>query len=113
MRDRIEAVVLEGQHLRVTARDPLGVEPRMLALAAAIRVFEQYPIVDRLTLTTGRTDVVVSRDEVLRLVGADGFAPLKDRDRFRQLLGRALAPADGEEGSPGPALVADGQGSAP
>jgi hypothetical protein len=96
MRDRIEVVVLEGQHLRVTAREPLGLEPRLLALAAAIRVFEQYPIVDRLTLTTGGGDIAVSREEVHRLVGPDGFAPLKDRDRFRQLLTRALAGEGGE-----------------
>jgi hypothetical protein len=99
MRDRIEVVVLEGQHLRVTAREPLGIEPRLLALAAAIRVFEQYPVLDRLTLTTGETDVVVSREEVHRLVGPDGFAPLADRDRFRQLLTRAVA-ADGREETP-------------
>jgi len=96
MRDRIEAVALEGQNLRVTAREPLGIEPRMLALAAAIRVFEQYVVLDRLTLTVGGNDVVVSREEVLRLLGPDGFAPLKDRERFRQLLARALQPDGGE-----------------
>jgi hypothetical protein len=99
MRDRIEVVVLEGQHLRVTAREPLGVAPRLLALAAAIRVFERYPIVDRLTLSSGETSIAVSREEVHLLVGPDGFAPLKDRDRFRQLLTRALA-EDGGESSP-------------
>ena len=98
MRDRIEAVALEGQNLRVTAREPLGVEPRMLALAAAVRVFDQYPVLDRLTLTAGGSDIVVSREEVHRLLGSDGFAPLKDRERFRQFLTRALAP-DGGEGA--------------
>ncbi len=98
MRDRIEAVALEGQDLRVTAPEPLGIEPRMLALAAAIRVFEQYPVLDRLTLTTGGRDIVVSREEVHRLLGSDGFAPLKDREGFRQFLARALAP-DGGEGT--------------
>lgn len=97
MRDRIEAVALEGQNLRVTAREPLGIEPRMLALAAAIRVFEQYVVLDRLTLTVGGADVVVTRQDVLSLLGPDGFAPLKDRDRFRQILARAQEPAGGEE----------------
>jgi hypothetical protein len=96
MRDRIEAVTLEGQTLRVTAREPLGIEPRTLALAAAIRVFEQYAALDRLTLTVAGNEVVVSRAEVLRLIGPDGFTPLKDRERFRQLLARALSPDDGE-----------------
>jgi hypothetical protein len=67
-----------------------------LALAAAIRVFERYPVLARLTLTAGGSDVVVSRDEVTRLLGPDGFAPLKDRDRFRQVLARGLAREAGE-----------------
>jgi len=96
MRDRIEAVALEGQTLRVTAREPLGIEPRMLALAAAIRVFEQYVVLDRVTLAVGGSEVAVSRDEVLRLLGPEGFTGIKDRDRFRQVLTRALSPADGE-----------------
>jgi hypothetical protein len=98
MRDRIEAVVLEGQHLRVTAREPVGVEPRMLALAAAVRAFEQYPVLDRLTLTVSGSEVVIGRDEVHRLLGADGFGPLRDRERFRQFLTRALAADDGADG---------------
>jgi hypothetical protein len=96
MRDRIEAVALEGQTLHVTVREPLGVEPRLLALAAAIRVFEQYPVLDRLVLGAGGEETVVSRDEVHRLLGPEGFAPLKDRERFRQILGRTLASNGGE-----------------
>jgi hypothetical protein len=99
MRDRIEAVVLEGQHLRVTAREPVGVEPRMLALATAVRAFEQYPVLDRVTLTVGGSEVAIGRDEVHRLLGAEGFGPLKDRERFRQFLLRAVTPADGMNGT--------------
>jgi hypothetical protein len=91
VRDRIETVALEGQNLRVAAREPLGVDARLLALAAAIRVFERYPVLAQLTLTAGGSDVVVSRDEVTRLLGPDGFAPLKDRERFREVLARGLA----------------------
>src|SRR5262245_50077794 len=98
MRDRIEAVVLEGQHLRVTARE-VGVEPRMLALATAVRAFEQYPVLDRVTVTVDGTEVAIGREEVHRLLGAEGFGPLRDRERFRQFLLRAVTPDDGGDGT--------------
>jgi hypothetical protein len=99
VRDRIETVALEGQNLHVAAREPLGVEPRLLALAAAIRVFERYPVLTQLTLSVASRDVVVSRDEVLQLLGPEGFAPLNDRERFRQVLARGLARGGDEAAS--------------
>lgn len=86
----IEAVALEGQNVRVTARDPLPVQPRALAVAAAIRVFDRYPALDGLTLVVGDTRVTLSRQDVERLLGPDGFARLKDRDGARELLERAI-----------------------
>jgi hypothetical protein len=71
----------------------------MLALAAAVRAFEQYPVLDRLILTVGGRDVVIGRDEVHRLLGPEGFAPLKDRERFRQFLTHALEPGGGPHGA--------------
>lgn len=97
MRERIEALALEGRTIRVTARDPLPVEPRALALAAAMRVFERYPVLDRLTLAVGGTEVTASREEVERLLGPEGFSALKDRDRWRRLLGEGLQEAGQEE----------------
>lgn len=90
MRERIEALALEGRTVRVTARDPLPVEPRVLALAAAIRVFERYPVLHRLTLTVGGTEATGSREEVERLLGPEGFSALKDRDRWQRLLAAGL-----------------------
>lgn len=90
MRQLIEAVALEGQNARVTARDPLPVQPRALAVAAAIRVFDRYPALDGLTLVVGDTRVTLSRQDVERLLGPDGFARLKDRDGARELLERAI-----------------------
>jgi hypothetical protein len=90
MRQRIEAVALEGQDVRVTARDPLPVQPRALAIAAAIRVFDRFPALDRLTLAVGDARVTVSRQDVERLLGPDGFARLKDRDGAREVLERAI-----------------------
>jgi hypothetical protein len=86
VREQLQAISIEGQHVRVTARGSLSVEPRLLALAAALRVFERYAVLDRLTLTAGDVEVAVSRELVNRLLGPEGFAALKDRTRYRQIL---------------------------
>ncbi len=97
MRQLIEAVTLEGQNVRVSARDPLPVDPKALAVAAAIRVFERYPALDRLTLSVGNEQVTVSREEVDRLLGPDGFDRLKDRNTAREVLERAIRDYADEE----------------
>jgi hypothetical protein len=97
MRQLIEAVRLEGQQVRVTARHPLPVAPRVLAIAAAIRVLERYPALDRLTLVVEDEQIEVSRAEVDRLLGPDGLAQLKDRDSSREVLARAVREFAGEE----------------
>jgi hypothetical protein len=97
MRQLIETVTLEGQQVRVSARHPLPVAPRALAIAAAIRVLERYPALDRLTLAVGDEHVDVSRADVDRLLGPDGMAQLKDRDGAREVLERAIREFAGEE----------------
>ena len=97
MSSAIEAVTVQGRDLWVTARQP-AVEPRALALAAAIRVFDRYPVFDRLILTVGEAETGVSREDVERLLGAEGFAAVRERGRWRQLLAD-LARARTEEGA--------------
>lgn len=96
MRDRIEAVALRGQELRVTARAPLPAAPKALAMAAAIRVFDRYPILARLTLTVDGSEVGVSREEVERLLAPVGFVPLRERGRWRQMLAELVRTYPGE-----------------
>jgi hypothetical protein len=96
MRLLIEAVTLEGQNVRVSARDPLPVDPKALAIAAAIRVFDRYSALVRLTLSVGNESLIVSREEVDRLVGPDGFGRLKDREASREVLERAIRQYAGE-----------------
>lgn len=96
MRQLIEAVTLEGQNVRVSARDPLHVDPKALAIAAAIRVFERYPALVRLTLSVGNDQLTVSREEVDRLLGPDGFGRLKDRETAREVMERAIREFAGE-----------------
>jgi hypothetical protein len=98
MRQLIEAVTLEGQTVRVTARDPLPVKPAVLAIAAAIRVFERYPALDLLTLSVGSAEASVSRQDVDRLLGPEGFARLRDRDAAREVLKQAISDYTGPEG---------------
>jgi hypothetical protein len=93
----IEAVALEGQTVRVAARLPLPVEPRTLAMAAAIRLFERYPVFDRLTLTVGSTETRVSRETIRRVLGPGGFVVLKDPARYRQVLYDALQAQEAED----------------
>jgi hypothetical protein len=94
VRAQFQAISIEGQHVRVTARGSLSVEPRLLALAAALRVFARYAVLDRLTLTAGDVEVAVSREQVNRLLGPDGFAALKDRTRYRQILSHGPGAAE-------------------
>ena len=90
MSDQIDAATLTAQEVQVVARVPLRVEARLLALAAAIRVFERYPVIDRLTVTAGTTEVTVSRDEITRLLGPEGFAGVQELARYRTILADAL-----------------------
>ncbi len=91
MREQIGSVTLEGPTLRVVAPEPLAVEPKTLLVATAIRVFERYPVLDRLVLTIGgSTEIAISRDQVERLLEPDGFASLREWGRWRQVLARAV-----------------------
>ena len=97
MSEPIEAVALEGQTVRVAARRPLAVEPRTLAMAAAIRLFARYPVFDRLTLAVGSTETRISRETVRRVLGPGGFGALKDPARYRQVLYDALQAQEAED----------------
>ncbi|MBI3454918.1 MAG: hypothetical protein HY002_03930 [Candidatus Rokubacteria bacterium] len=101
MRQLIESVVLEGRNVRVTARERLPVDPRALTVAAAIRVFERYPALGGFFLTAGSNEVNISREEVDRLIGPDGFARLKDPESALEVLERAIQQYLGEEPEPG------------
>lgn len=88
MSGQIDAVVLQGSTLRVVVPDPPAIESTTLAVATALRVFERYPILDRLTLVVANTEISISREEVERVLGSEGFEPLQDWVRRRQVLAR-------------------------
>jgi hypothetical protein len=97
MKQLVEAVKLEGQIVRVSARAPLPVATKTLAIAAAIRVLERYPALDRLALSVGGEEITVTRQEVEQILGPEGFARLKDRDTAREVLERAIRDYAGED----------------
>ena len=90
MRAWVDAVSLVGSTLRVAAPEPLPAERDTLAVASAIRVFERFPALDGLVLVGGNGEVSVTRADVERLLAPDGFAVLRDRVRWPQVLARAV-----------------------
>ena len=99
MRERIDAVTLHGATLRVSARAPLPAELPVLALATAIRVFERYPVLERLTVTLGEAkddELSLTRAEVARWLGPQGFASLRAWGGWPHALARAVHAYTGE-----------------
>jgi hypothetical protein len=86
----VEAVSLAGSTLRVTAAEPLPAERDTLAVASAIRVFERFPALDKIVLATAGGEVSLARAHVEQLLAPDGFAALRERGRWTQVLARAV-----------------------
>jgi hypothetical protein len=86
----VDSVSLAGSTLQVTAPDPLPAERETLAVATAIRVFDRFPALDRLVLVGGGGEASLTRADVERLLAPQGFAALRDRGRWPQVLSRAL-----------------------
>ncbi len=90
MRELIESVTIEGTGLTVTLSPTLPVDVRTLAVATAIRALDRYPVLDRVTLLSGETEISLPRAEVEELVQPDGVAVARESDRWRQVLARAV-----------------------
>src|SRR3989442_13183137 len=52
----IESIALEGTALTVTLAPALPVDGQALATATARRVFDRYPVIDRVILVTGSNE---------------------------------------------------------
>jgi hypothetical protein len=103
MKGAVEAISLAGSTLRVSAPDPLAAERATLAVACALRVFERFSALDGLVLGGGGagSEVSLGRAEVERLLAPDGFAALRDRNRWPQLLARAVRRYSRQDGDGG------------
>lgn len=90
MRARIESIALDGATLTVIARPPLPAELPLLAVATAMRVLARYPVVDGVVLVGDGSEIRVSREQIERILEPEGFAALRDPERRREILGRAV-----------------------
>jgi hypothetical protein len=90
MKTWVDAVSLAGSTLRVSAPGPLPAARDTLAVATAIRVFERFQALDDLVLAGGDGEVMVTRGDVERLLAPEGFAALRERSRWPQMLARAV-----------------------
>ncbi len=91
MRELIESVAIEGTALTVALSPTLPVDVPTLAMATAIRALDRYPVLDRVTVLSGSTEITLPRGEVEQLVQPDGMAAARESsDRWRQVLARAV-----------------------
>ncbi len=90
MRELVESVAVEGMALTVALSPTLPVDVPTLAVATAIRAFDRYPILDRVTVRSGSTEIGLSRGEIEHLVQPDDVAAAREPDRWRQMLTRTV-----------------------
>ena len=90
MRELIESVTIEGTALTVALSPTLPVDVPTLAVATAIRALDRYPVLDRVTVRSGSTEIGLSRGEVEQLVQPDDVAAAGEPDRWRHVLARAV-----------------------
>jgi hypothetical protein len=92
VRELIESIALEGTALTVHAREPLPVDRLTLAAATALRVFERYPVLTRVTLAVGDGGeaVALGREEVVGALGVEGLGALRAWGGWRQALARVV-----------------------
>lgn len=90
MRELVESVAIEGVALTVALSPTLPVDVPTLAVATAIRALDRYPVLDRITVRSGATEIGLSRGEVEHLVQPDDVAAAREPNRWRQMLARAV-----------------------
>jgi hypothetical protein len=96
-----ESVALDGTALTVRLAPALPFDGRMLSAATAIRAFERYPVIDRLTIVAGAAQVTILRLHVEDLLGAPDLAALDATQRRWQGIVR-LADTLPAPGAPPP-----------
>ena len=74
MKNLIESLALEGTALTVALAPALPVDARTLTAATAIRVFDRYPVIDRVIMVTGANKISLSREQVERLLRSETLA---------------------------------------
>jgi hypothetical protein len=91
MKGLIQSLALEGTALTVTLAPTLPVSARTLSAATAIRVFDRYPVIDRVSIVTGANTVSLSREQVEHLMSPENPARPEGTQRWRQAVTRVAA----------------------
>jgi hypothetical protein len=90
MKNLIESLALEGTALTVALAPALPVDARTLTAATAIRVFDRYPVIDRVIMVTGANKISLSREQVERLLRSETLAK-PDGSQWRHAVARIAA----------------------
>jgi hypothetical protein len=90
VRELVESIAIEGPALTIALSPTVPVDVPTLAVATAIRALDRYPVLDRVTVLSGATEITLSRGEVEQLVQPDGVAAAREPDRWRQVLALAV-----------------------
>ena len=90
MKSWVEAISLVGSTLRVAAPGPVPAERDTIAVASAIRVFARFQALDVRARDAHVCVAARENQSVERLLEPEGFAALRDRGRWPQVLARAL-----------------------
>jgi hypothetical protein len=98
--------------LRVVAPDPVPAERDTPAVATAIRVLERFPALEGFVLLGGGGEASLTRADVERLLAPLGFAALRDRGRWPQVLARAVRRYSGSDAPQGAGRLPQADGPA-
>lgn len=86
----VESVRIDGTEITLTLRPPNNSDWQALAAAAAIRLLESYPVIQRVVFKWGTGVFRTSRAHVEQLLHPDGFAAIANRARWQDIVNRLV-----------------------
>jgi len=86
----VESVRIDGTEITLTLRPPNNSDWQALAAAAAIRLLESYPVIQRVVFKWGNGVFRTSRAHVEQLLHPDGFAAIANRARWQDIVNRLV-----------------------
>jgi len=86
----VESIRFDGTEITLTLRPPNNSDWQALAAAAAIRVLEYYPVIEKVVLRWGTGIFRTSRAHVEQILHPDGFAVIANRARWQDIVNRLV-----------------------
>ena len=86
----VESVRIDGTEITLTLRPPNNSDWQALTAAAAIRLLESYPVIQRVVFKWGNGVFRTSRAHVEQLLHPDGFAAIANRARWQDIVNRLV-----------------------